>query len=193
MVCGQVVETTCQSSGDDVLLTLASGLDAAPFRIRIPASGVEALGRGVPHKYQERVVCAVGTIEQRSAGFEVVAREPQPVTEPAELNTTSPPVFAPDAFGACDANTRVPTVIRDVKPTYTARALRDQAAGAVLILAVVKPDGSVSDMTVRQSLHPELDREALAAAGGWRFKPGTYQGEPVPMAVSIKMAFVTGK
>jgi hypothetical protein len=65
MVCGQVVETSCQR-GDDVLLTLAPGSDPAPFRIRIPASSVEALGRGVPHRYDDRIVCAIGTIEQRT-------------------------------------------------------------------------------------------------------------------------------
>jgi protein TonB len=123
----------------------------------------------------------------------MVAREPQAVTEPAELNTTSPPVFAPDAFAPCDANTRPPTVVREVKPKYTAGALGDQVAGTVLILAVVNPDGSVGDMTVRQSVRPDLDREALLAVRGWRFKPATHQGEPVPMTVTMEMTFTIRK
>jgi TonB family protein len=34
-----------------------------------------------------------------------------------------------------------------------------------------------------------LDQEAIKAARQWRFAPGTKQGEPVPVLVTIAIAF----
>ena len=43
--------------------------------------------------------------------------------------------------------------------------------------------------SVVRSLRPDLDANAIAAAKKWRFKPGTRNGEPVAVLVSISMAF----
>jgi TonB family protein len=189
MVCGQVVDAVCKSSTDDVLLTLAPESDPDPFRVRISAGSKEAFGRGIPHRYYHRVVCTVGTITRVSTGYEMTAQDPRLFTEPTEFNMTSPPSFAPDAYGTCDANTKLPTVTREVKPRYTDRAYAQKITGSVWMMAVVEPDGSVGHVSVRRVLHPELDRAALDAAARWKFKPGTYRDEPVPMAVGISMTF----
>ena len=43
----------------------------------------------------------------------------------------------------------------------------------------------------RQTLDPifGLDQEAIKAARQWRFAPGTKQGQPVPVLVTIAIAF----
>ena len=85
----------------------------------------------------------------------------------------------------------LPQVIREVKPQYTAEAMRAKIQGVVLLEAVVQPDGTVGDVRVVRSLDPVfgLDQEALKAARQWRFVPGRRQGQPVPVLVSIELTF----
>lgn len=89
------------------------------------------------------------------------------------------------------AGITVPQVLREVKPHYTAEAMRAKVQGLVWIECVVMPDGSVGDVKVLRSLDPVfgLDQEAVKAARQWRFVPGTRQGEPVPVIVTIELTF----
>ena len=84
-----------------------------------------------------------------------------------------------------------PTVITEVKPQYTAEAMRAKVQGTVVLECVVLPDGSVGDVTVVRSLDPTfgLDQEAVKAAKRWRFRPGTRFGEPVAVLVKIELDF----
>ena len=84
-----------------------------------------------------------------------------------------------------------PRVIREVKPQYTADAMRAKVQGTVLIQAVVMPDGTVGNVEVVRSLDQTfgLDQEAVKAAKQWRFVPGTRFGRPVPVLVTIELTF----
>lgn len=85
-----------------------------------------------------------------------------------------------------------PIVEKEVKPNYTPDARAAQVEGRVKLECVVLPGGSVSLARVVEPLHPSLDAEALRALSGWRFKPGTKDGTPVPVRVEIEMAFALG-
>jgi protein TonB len=78
-----------------------------------------------------------------------------------------------------------------VKPQYTPDAMRARVQGTVLLKAVVRPDGSVSDIEILRSLDSTfgLDQEAVKAARQWRFIPGRLRGEPVPVVVTIELTF----
>jgi TonB family protein len=82
-----------------------------------------------------------------------------------------------------------PKLLREVKPQYTARALREKIQGEVLMECVVKADGTVGDKKIVKSLDPDLDQAALDAAAQWIFEPGTRDGKPVNVLVTITMAF----
>jgi TonB family protein len=84
-----------------------------------------------------------------------------------------------------------PRVLREVKPAYTAEAMRAKVQGEVWLECVVLPDGSVGRVEVVKSLDGNfgLDQEAIKAARQWRFAPGTRQGQPVPVLVTIAIAF----
>ena len=88
-------------------------------------------------------------------------------------------------------NVVTPSVIREVKPKFTAGAMRAKVQGVVLVEAVVLADGSVGDVTVVRSLDRNfgLDEEAVKAAKQWRFIPGTRFGEPVAVLVTIELTF----
>lgn len=89
------------------------------------------------------------------------------------------------------AGITLPQVIREVKPAYTADAMRAKVQGAVWLECIVMPDGSVGEVRVTRSLDPifGLDQEAIKAAKMWRFKPGMRQGEPVPVIITIELTF----
>ena len=84
-----------------------------------------------------------------------------------------------------------PRSIREVRPRYTAEAMRAKVQGVVLVEAVVLPDGTVGDVRVVRSLDRNfgLDEEAIRAAKQWRFLPGTRFGEPVAVLVRIELSF----
>ena len=84
-----------------------------------------------------------------------------------------------------------PRVVREVKPQYTADAMRAKVQGTVLLECVVMPDGSVGRVEVVRSLDPTfgLDQEAIKAARQWRFVSGTRFGEPVAVLVTIELTF----
>jgi TonB family protein len=86
---------------------------------------------------------------------------------------------------------QLPRVLREVKPQYTADAMRAKVQGTVLLECVVMPDGSVGNIEVAKSLDRTfgLDQEAIKAARQWRFQPGTRFGEPVAVLVTIELTF----
>lgn len=84
-----------------------------------------------------------------------------------------------------------PRLIRDVRPAYTADAMRARITGSVGLSCVVDRDGSVRDCRLTRSLDRRhgLDEAALRAARQWKFLPARRSDEPVPVRVTIDMDF----
>ena len=82
-------------------------------------------------------------------------------------------------------------MLREVKPNYTAAAMRAKVQGVVLLECVVGPDGSIGQVNIVKSLDKVfgLDDEAVKAAKQWRFDPGRRFGEPVAVYVTLELAF----
>ena len=72
-------------------------------------------------------------------------------------------------------------------------AYEAKVEGTVVLSCVVRTDGSVGGMQVTRSLRPDLDEQAVIAAKQWRFQPGTKDGEPVPVRVTIELTFTIRK
>jgi len=89
----------------------------------------------------------------------------------------------------------LPRVVREVRPNYTSDAMRAKIDGVVVLELVVLPDGTPDRIKVVRSLDQQfgLDNEAVKAASGWRFTPGTRNGVPVPVLITIEMTFTLGK
>jgi TonB family protein len=84
-----------------------------------------------------------------------------------------------------------PRVLKEVKPAYPADALTAGIVGAVELECIVKADGTVSDIKVVKPLEPSLDEAAVAALKQWQFAPGTKDGTPIDVQVTIEMSFTT--
>jgi TonB family protein len=86
-----------------------------------------------------------------------------------------------------------PVLIKEVKPNYTGDAMRAKLQGVVEMEAVVLADGSVDPgrLKITRSLDATfgLDQQAVVAVKQWRFRPGTYKGQPVPVLVNVELTF----
>ena len=84
-----------------------------------------------------------------------------------------------------------PQLVRDIKPIYTAEAMRARVQGLVTMQAIVLADGSVGPTRILRSLDAifGLDQEALRTVKQWRFVPGRRGGKPVAVMVEIEMMF----
>jgi len=84
-----------------------------------------------------------------------------------------------------------PRVLKEVKPQYTAQAMRAKIQGSVWLECVVLPDGTAGSVRVLRSLDSTfgLDQEAMKAARQWQFAPGTRFGQAVPVLVTIEIIF----
>ena len=96
---------------------------------------------------------------------------------------TRAPVFTPGA------SVTAPVMVTSENPHYTEEALQAKIQGTVLLNCVVLADGTVADMQVVRSLDRGLDTQAVQALAQWTFEPGTKDGVPVLVRVSVDMEF----
>jgi protein TonB len=84
-----------------------------------------------------------------------------------------------------------PDLIHRTPPQYSAEAMRAKVQGVAVLSGVVGVDGTLHDIRVVRSLDAAfgLDQEAIACVRQWRFRPGTRQGKPVAVYVTIEVAF----
>ncbi len=83
-----------------------------------------------------------------------------------------------------------PTLLVQVRPSYTDEALAQKIQGAVVIDVVVTSGGLPSRMRIVRSLDPGgLDLQALDAVSRWRFAPGRLHGAPVDVLVTVVLDF----
>ena len=122
--------------------------------------------------------------------------KPVPVRINVEMSfslSDSPEIRGPrvDSPGLLKPSKQVttPRLLHEVKPQYTARAIRERAQGTIRMNCVVLADGTVGDVQVKESVHPDLDLEAVRTVRKWRFVPGMAEGKAVPVQVEIEMTF----
>jgi protein TonB len=94
-------------------------------------------------------------------------------------------------YEAGTSGVSLPTVLKEVRPAYTAEAIQNRIQGTVLLAAVVLSDGTVGETTVLRSLDTifGLDAQAVLAARQWVFNPGMKDGMAVAVRVTIEMTF----
>ena len=79
--------------------------------------------------------------------------------------------------------------ITRVDPQYTELARKARIEGIVIIEAIIDPSGNVTDARVLKPLPLGLDQAALDAVKRWKFKPGTLNGQPVPVIYNLTVNF----
>jgi protein TonB len=84
-----------------------------------------------------------------------------------------------------------PILVSSTPPQYPPTALHAKVRGSVILRAVVDQTGRVATVQVLKPLEASVDAAASQALARWQFKPGTRDGEPVSVAIVVRMAFST--
>jgi protein TonB len=106
------------------------------------------------------------------------------------LGDTAGPGIGEGPYGIGDGVTP-PDLILRTQPQYTAEAMRAKLQGVAVLSGVVGVDGTLHGIRVVRSVDGTfgLDQQAVACVRQWRFRPGTRQGRPVAVYVTIEVAF----
>jgi protein TonB len=87
------------------------------------------------------------------------------------------------------AKPTAPVALNAVDPAYTPDAMRDRIEGTVTLYAVIRPDGTVTDIKILNSLDDRLDSSAVRALAHWHFRPGTKNGEAIALEAVVQIPF----
>lgn len=128
-----------------------------------------------------------------------------PVVEPAraddpDAEDTIPELFpfdypftepAPGGMGeeGFVASSALPELVAFAKADYPELARRARIEGTVVIEVLVTAGGGVGHASILQSVHPLLDKAAMAAALRCRFTPARQRELAVPVRVAIPYRF----
>jgi len=117
-----------------------------------------------------------------------VMRSPLGVT--SAVSTSLRMGIGSDPSGAVrvGGNVRPPVKLVDVPPVRPEMAVRANIRGIVIVEVTIDVDGTVKDARVLRSI-PMLDAAALEAVRQWRYEPTTIDGKPVPVIMTVTVAF----
>jgi protein TonB len=96
----------------------------------------------------------------------------------------------PEIHKVSEAGLTPPRILHKVQPKYSKKARKNKIEGAVTLSIIVDADGKPRDISVKKSLDPDLDQNAIAAVQDWIFKPATKKnGEPVAVYATVEVTF----
>lgn len=198
-ICGQVVNVTCNGTEPPNLSIVVDRVYDSVRSVEVkPAFASLDVRSDERHDARPRAtallfrrVCASVTLKDKPTSFQPAAFEVANIDHVTEQ--TGDPAedgVHPGVYRTCDSGVELPKVQNQYKPRYTVNAMRAGVQGAVWVEAIVEMNGHVSDTKVLRSLDAgDLDREAVKAAKRWRFIPGTKDGRPAPILVTIELTF----
>jgi TonB family protein len=82
-----------------------------------------------------------------------------------------------------------PEATQKVDPAYPLELMRRNVQGTVTLYAVIRHDGSVSDVRVLRGVDDQLDQFARNALARWRFHPAIKNGAPVDLEAVVMIPF----
>ena len=106
-----------------------------------------------------------------------------PAEEHKEKPDPSKQVYEPG--GAVKA----PKLLHYVEPEFSAKSKEAFVEGVVKISTVVNVNGEATELKVISGLNAEEDRTASEALKRWKFQPGSKDGQPVNVRVTVEVEF----
>lgn len=118
---------------------------------------------------------------------------PPPPTEtapplPPEAPAAATPVTG-GVYSAVPLGGTQPEEVDRVLPGYPFAARRAGVQGAVVVRGIVRRDGTIDNVEVIKDLPFGLGDAAAEAVSRWRFRPATYQGEPIDVYYTVTVNF----
>ena len=157
--------------------SLAPATTASSFRPALPAP--------VPGE-----LSTLQTPDTSSTGGAHIVEAPATPVVPAPAESAPVPTAPVQATATPSPSQTPPQLLERSAPVYPAEALRNQEQGSVRLRISVAADGSVADVQVLESSHSRaLDRAAMDAVRGWKFRPATHDGQPVASTLDVPVDF----
>jgi len=103
------------------------------------------------------------------------AAEPEPASNESAQAAQETAVGAQNGGGPVRMSAGQVQLLRKVDPVYPPLMLAARRTGTVVLDATIKPDGSIGDVKVLQSLGPFFDRAAIQAVSQWRYSPPGFE------------------
>ena len=152
--------------------------------------------RTVPPSIPDRPVNVDGPESARQAPEDPAPQPPEPVrpappspTPPPEPVRPAPPSPTPPPEPVrVGGNITQPTKVRDVPPVYPPVAQAARVQGVVILEAMIRETGRVTDVKVIRSV-PLLDEAAITAVRQWEYTPTLVNGVPVPVIMTVAVGF----
>jgi TonB family protein len=86
-----------------------------------------------------------------------------------------------------------PVLIREskVNPVYPESHRIELQEGRVVLLAVIRKDGTVGDISILRSniMHSDFEKSAYAAVSQWRYEPAMKDGLPLEVSFKVWVSF----
>ena len=82
-----------------------------------------------------------------------------------------------------------PAATRKVDPAYPLQLMKENVAGTVILVAIIRADGTVGNVRVLRGVDDRLDRFASEAVAQWQFQPAMKNGSPVDVEVTFQIPF----
>lgn len=92
-------------------------------------------------------------------------------------------------YSAGKEGVKYPESVFAPEPSFSEEARRANYQGTTVMSVVVDKEGNISRIRLERPLGMGLDEKAIERLKTWRFKPGTYKGQPVAVAMSVEVAF----
>jgi len=96
---------------------------------------------------------------------------------------------SPTRAFVAEGETVPPVIIQWTDTPYTDYGLKQGIEGTVVLMALVRENGSIGAVSVSKSLEESLDQNAVRAVRTWKFDPATRGGKPVVVVVEINVDF----
>jgi TonB family protein len=84
---------------------------------------------------------------------------------------------------------KAPKLVHYVEPEFSANSKEAFVEGVVKVSAVVTTEGTASNCEIIHGLNSQEDSTAIKAVKLWRFQPGTKDGKPVNVRVTVEIEF----
>jgi len=114
----------------------------------------------------------------------IVQQAPTITTVTTEKPPPAPPVIAPPAPPQASPVRKEFKPLSRVQPSFPRQALQQGITGKVIAWVHVAPNGSVTNVEIKQSTNRLFDREVVRALSQWRFNP-----EPVGFIGEYEIVF----
>jgi len=82
-----------------------------------------------------------------------------------------------------------PRLLTRTQPDCTPEARAAEIDSSIEVVVTVGEDGIARDLRIQNGLGYGLDEKAIVCIQRWRFSPGVYEGNAVPVDVTITVPF----